>query len=208
MDTLTAFGLFAVAAMLVFYTLENRKPAYVLAFAGACALGSVYGFLQGAWPFGIVEAIWSGVAVRRWSLRRNASIMATRGVETMHSFEITGIDHVVVRSADQARALAFYRDILGLIVEREQPEIGLIQLRAGRSLIDLIPGDAVDQERRNIDHFALEIRPFDESALRTYLAARGVSIVEAGLRYGAGGEGPSLYVLDPDGNKVELKAAP
>lgn len=208
MDTLTAFGLFAVTAMLVFYALEGRKPAYVLAFAGACVLGSVYGFLQGAWPFGMVEAVWSAVAVRRWWLRHNPSIMAARGAGTMRTFEITGIDHVVVRTADQARALAFYRDVLGLIVEREQPEIGLIQLRAGRSLIDLVPGDTVDQERRNIDHFALEIRPFDESALRTHFAARGVPVVEAGLRYGAGGEGPSLYVLDPDGNKVELKAAP
>jgi len=63
---LTAFGLFAVTAMLVCYALENRSPWFILAFAGACALGSIYGFLQGAWPFGIVEAIWSLVAVRRW----------------------------------------------------------------------------------------------------------------------------------------------
>jgi hypothetical protein len=63
---LTAFGLFAVTAMLIFYALENRSPWFILAFAGACVLGSVYGFLQGAWPFGIVEATWSLVAVRRW----------------------------------------------------------------------------------------------------------------------------------------------
>jgi hypothetical protein len=63
---LTAFGLFAATAMLVFYALEKRSPWFILAFAGACALGSVYGFLQGAWPFGIVEAVWSLVAVRRW----------------------------------------------------------------------------------------------------------------------------------------------
>jgi hypothetical protein len=68
-NALTAFGLFAVTAMLVFYALEERRPAYVLAFASACALGSIYGFLQGAWPFGIVEAIWSVVALRRWWLR-------------------------------------------------------------------------------------------------------------------------------------------
>jgi hypothetical protein len=66
MDRLTLFGLFAVTAMLVFYALEDRSPWFVLAFAGACALGSVYGFLQGAWPFGVVEAIWALVAVRRW----------------------------------------------------------------------------------------------------------------------------------------------
>jgi len=63
---LTAFGLFAVTAMLVCYALENRSPWFILAFAGACAFGSIYGFLQGAWPFGIVEAIWSLVALRRW----------------------------------------------------------------------------------------------------------------------------------------------
>jgi hypothetical protein len=66
MDGLTAFGLLAVTAMLIFYTVEDRSPWFTLAFAGACALGSAYGFLQGAWPFGIVEAIWAGVAVRRW----------------------------------------------------------------------------------------------------------------------------------------------
>jgi len=65
---LTVFGLFAVTAMLVCYALERRSPWFILAFAGACALGSLYGFLQGAWPFGLVEAIWSAVAVRRWRL--------------------------------------------------------------------------------------------------------------------------------------------
>ena len=69
MDSLTAFGLFSVTAMLVFYALEDRNPAFVLAFAGACALASVYGFLQGAWPFGVVEAIWALVALDRWRRR-------------------------------------------------------------------------------------------------------------------------------------------
>lgn len=126
----------------------------------------------------------------------------------MPSFHITGIDHVVVRTADQERALAFYRDVLGLVVEREQPEIHLLQLRAGRSLIDLVPGVRADEQRPNIDHFALEVEPFDESELRAHLSARGVEVIESGLRYGAGGEGPSLYIRDPDGNKIELKAAP
>lgn len=66
MDALTAFGLFAVTAMLVCYALERRSRWFILGFAGACALGSIYGFLQGAWPFGVVEAIWSLVALRRW----------------------------------------------------------------------------------------------------------------------------------------------
>jgi hypothetical protein len=67
---LSLFGLFAVAAMLVTYALESKSAWFVLAFAGACAMGSVYGFLQGAWPFGLVEAVWSGVAVRRWWFKR------------------------------------------------------------------------------------------------------------------------------------------
>jgi hypothetical protein len=69
MDALTLFGLISVTAMLVFYTLEDRSSWYVLAFAGACAPGSLYRFMQGAWPFGAVEAVWSAIAVRRWRMR-------------------------------------------------------------------------------------------------------------------------------------------
>jgi hypothetical protein len=74
-DTLTTFGLASVTAMLVFYALEDRNPAYILAFAGACALASIYGFLQGAWPFGVVEAIWALIAVQRWRKRVSALAM-------------------------------------------------------------------------------------------------------------------------------------
>lgn len=70
MDSLTVFGLLAVTAMLVFYALEDRSSVFVLGFAAACLAASAYGFLQGAWPFGIVELIWSGVAMRRWWHRR------------------------------------------------------------------------------------------------------------------------------------------
>ena len=69
-DSLSLFGLLAVTAMLVAYALEERSHWFILAFAGACALGSIYGFLQGAWPFGLVEVIWAGVALRRWMIRR------------------------------------------------------------------------------------------------------------------------------------------
>ncbi|HWX33779.1 MAG TPA: hypothetical protein VNZ53_40910 [Steroidobacteraceae bacterium] len=69
MDGLTTFGLLAVTAMLVFYAMEDRSHWFILAFAGACAMGSAYGFLQGAWPFGIIEAIWAMVALRRWRTR-------------------------------------------------------------------------------------------------------------------------------------------
>ena len=71
MDALTAFGLVAVAAMVVFYALEHQSRWYVLAFAASCVLASLYGFLQGAWPFGVVEAIWAGVAFRRWARTSN-----------------------------------------------------------------------------------------------------------------------------------------
>ena len=70
MDALQLFGLFAVTAMLVCYALEDRDRLFILAFAAACALGSIYGFLQGAWPFGLVEAVWAVVALRRWHVRR------------------------------------------------------------------------------------------------------------------------------------------
>jgi hypothetical protein len=76
MDVLSMFGLFAVTAMLVTYALEERHHGFILGFAGACALGSAYGFLQGAWPFGVVEAIWAGVALRRWIIRRSSSAQA------------------------------------------------------------------------------------------------------------------------------------
>ena len=69
MSALSIFGLAAVTAMLIFYALEDRSPWFVLAFAAACALGSIYGFLQGAWPFGLVEAVWAGVAVYRWRVK-------------------------------------------------------------------------------------------------------------------------------------------
>ena len=80
MDSLTWFGLFAVTAMLVFYALEDLSPWFVLAFAGACVLASIYGFRQGAWPFGVVEAIWAGVAVARWRARR-VTIHGAKGLE-------------------------------------------------------------------------------------------------------------------------------
>jgi hypothetical protein len=69
MDALTVFGALAVTAMLIFYALEQRSPVFILAFSGACLTASAYGFLQGAWPFGVIETIWSGVALRRWRER-------------------------------------------------------------------------------------------------------------------------------------------
>lgn len=85
MNGLTLFGLLAVTAMLVFYSLENRAPVYVLAFAAACLLAAVYGFLQGAWPFGIVETIWSGVALRRWRTQVHRMAVDFTGLFTCKS---------------------------------------------------------------------------------------------------------------------------
>ena len=124
------------------------------------------------------------------------------------TFEILGIDHVVLRVADLERAIAFYEGVLGAKVERRSEKFGLVQLRAGRSLIDLIEAPEKDREGANMDHFALRIEPFDEAAIRAHLEAHGIEAGELKTRYGADGNGPSLYIEDPDGNTVELKGPP
>jgi catechol 2,3-dioxygenase-like lactoylglutathione lyase family enzyme len=127
------------------------------------------------------------------------------------------IDHLVLRVVDAEAMLAFYRDVLGCTIERRQDEIGLIQLRAGRSLIDLVPvagvlgragGAAPGKEGRNVDHFCLRVEPFDEAAIRRELDTHGIAAGPVASRYGAEGEGPSLYLEDPEGNVVELKGPP
>ena len=132
-------------------------------------------------------------------------------------FRITHIDHIVLRVVDLDRALAFYGDVLGCAVERRQDGIGLVQLRAGRSLIDLVPIDGVlgraggaapGKEGRNLDHFCLRVEPFDEGAIRAGLKAHGIDAGPLASRYGAEGQGPSLYLTDPEGNAVELKGPP
>lgn len=128
--------------------------------------------------------------------------------------KLQGLDHLVLRVVDLDAMLGFYVDTLGCSIERRQDEIGLVQLRAGHSLIDLVPvagklgrmgGAAPGAEGRNLDHFCLRVEPFDEAAIRAHLAAHGVSAGPTESRYGAEGEGPSLYVGDPEGNVVELK---
>jgi catechol 2,3-dioxygenase-like lactoylglutathione lyase family enzyme len=129
-------------------------------------------------------------------------------------FEIIGIDHIVLRIADLDRMLAFYCGALGCRVERREDEIGLIQLRAGSALIDLVPvdselgragGAAPGAEGRNLDHFCLRIEPFDAEAIADYLDRRGITAGPVKTRYGAGGRGPSIYIEDPEGNVIELK---
>ena len=132
-------------------------------------------------------------------------------------FRITHIDHLVLRVVDLERQLAFYRDVLGCTLERRNDKIGLVQLRAGASLIDLVPvdgelgragGAAPGREGRNVDHFCLRIEPFDEPALRALFARHDVEAGATGTRNGADGEGPSIYLQDPEGNTVELKGPP
>ncbi len=132
----------------------------------------------------------------------------------MRSFEVTGIDHLVLRVSDLVASRDFYEGLLGCVMERELPDLGLFQLRAGGQLIDLVPigselggASEVLQENRNQDHFCLTISPFEPEVLSKLMVAAGVSCSEVGTRYGADGYGLSLYVIDPDGNTVELKDA-
>lgn len=132
-------------------------------------------------------------------------------------FSILGIDHVVLRAANVQRMVHFYCKALGCAVERERPDLGLTQLRAGQSLIDLVSvdgeigrkgGAAPGTEGRNMDHLCLRIEPFDPGALTAHLIRHGVVPGEIKSRYGADGSGPSLYISDPEGNAVELKGPP
>ncbi len=125
------------------------------------------------------------------------------------NFAILGLDHVVLRVADLDRALRFYCEVLGCSEERRLESIGLVQLRAGAALIDLVPAEGTPEVAGgNMDHFCLRIEPFDEADLRAHLAGHGVEVGEVARRYGAEGHGPSLYLQDPDGNTVELKGPP
>lgn len=130
---------------------------------------------------------------------------------------IREIDHLVLRVIDLERMLRFYCEVLGCTVERRQDAIGLVQLRAGRSLIDLVPvegqlgragGSPPGKEGRNLDHFCFRVEPFDEAEIRRQLAANQVQAGETATRNGAEGEGPSIYIADPEGNVVELKGPP
>ncbi len=130
---------------------------------------------------------------------------------------IRAIDHVVLRVTDVERVTAFYRDLLGCRVEKVQDKLGLIQLRAGDSLIDLVDiagplgaegGAAPGREGRNLDHLCLRLQPFDREAITAWLEAAGMEPEDWAERYGAEGRGPSLYLPDPEGNIVELKGPP
>jgi glyoxylase I family protein len=130
---------------------------------------------------------------------------------------IREIDHVVLRVVQLDNMIAFYTQALGCTVERRQDEIGLVQLRAGSCLVDLVAIDGkLGREGgappgvggRNVDHICFRVEPFDEAAIRAHLARHGVTAGPLESRYGAEGEGPSVYLKDPEGNALELKGPP
>jgi catechol 2,3-dioxygenase-like lactoylglutathione lyase family enzyme len=127
---------------------------------------------------------------------------------------IRAIDHIVLRVLRLDDMVRFYCEVLGCRVDRRQDEIGLVQLRAGAALVDLVPvagklgqlgGAAPGREGRNLDHVCFRLESFDEPAIRAHLAAHGVAAGPAESRYGAEGEGPSIYLQDPEHNTIELK---
>ena len=130
---------------------------------------------------------------------------------------IREIDHLVLRVRDVPAMVRFYGEVLGCPVHRIDDSIGLVQLRAGRGLIDLVAvdsplgragGAAPGREGRNVDHFCLRVDPWDADAIRAHLRAHGVQAGEVAQRFGAEGRGPSMYLDDPEGNTVELKGPP
>ena len=128
-----------------------------------------------------------------------------------------GLDHLVLRTERLPEMIQFYENVLGCNVERTVDRLGLHQLRAGASLIDLVDtdgelgrkgGPAPSDYGLNLDHFCLRVEPWDEPAIRKHLEEHGITAPETSPRYGADGTGPSIYIQDPDGNTVELKAPP
>ena len=128
-----------------------------------------------------------------------------------------GLDHLVLRTNKLQQVIRFYEDVLGCKVERKVDTIGLYQLRAGASLIDIVDTDGELGKRGgpppgdgglNLDHYCLRIEPWDEGAIRKHLEENGVKAPKTSSRYGADGTGPSIYIWDPEGNTVELKGPP
>lgn len=129
---------------------------------------------------------------------------------------ITHIDHVVIRVRDLEKMVAFYETVMGCRLERGPGKLGLAQLRAGNSLIDLVDsagslglkaGNPPDHKAPNMDHICLQVAPWDEATIIAHLERHGVTPEPVEIRYGASGSGPSIYLKDPEGNTVELKGA-
>ena len=128
-------------------------------------------------------------------------------------FKLEGLDHVVILVRDMDEAQRFYEEVIGCTVDRALPEYGMLQLRAGASLIDLVDIGSTEGEwarpetegGRNMDHVCIGTGPCREGDMRAHLARHHISIVEEGIRYGANGDGMSFYICDPSGNQIELK---
>jgi glyoxylase I family protein len=132
----------------------------------------------------------------------------------MKAISIRRLDHVVIRASDLDRSLRFYCEVLGCNEERRIEALGLVQLRCGESMLDLVDiagplgqagGKGPGEGGRNVDHFALSLEEFDDARIRSFLEQHGVEAGEVAERYGAEGMGPSIYIRDPDDNVVELK---
>ena len=143
-------------------------------------------------------------------LRRDPLLAVQGGRFVEIPLKVAEIDHLVLRCRDQARMVDFYTRLLGLKEERRLERIGLIQLRAGASMLDLVPmAEARVESARNVDHFCFGIDAADLNAVARYLRGHSVEIMgEPAERYGARGMGTSIYVRDPEGNVVELKQMP
>ncbi|TGD72327.1 VOC family protein [Mangrovimicrobium sediminis] len=135
-------------------------------------------------------------------------------MQDANPLNLTHIDHVVIRARDIELMVAFYRDVLGCRLERGPGELGLAQLRAGLSLIDLVDvetelgraaGDPPDGRAPNMDHVCFQVEPWDVAAITAHLDKHGVEYGPVESRYGAAGQGPSIYLRDPEGNTLELK---
>ena len=131
-------------------------------------------------------------------------------------FKVAGIDHIVLRTENKQALLNFYEGVLGCEIERDTtPDIGLTQLRAGNALIDIVAvdsklgqvgGPAPSAEGNNLDHFCLQLEPVAEEDVRSHLVSHGIAVGNFASRYGAEGQGRSIYIEDPDGNVLELRA--
>lgn len=119
-------------------------------------------------------------------------------------FAIKGFDHIVLRTTQMNEMLQFYCDVLHCIIEREQPDYGLVHLRAGDNLIDLLSIEGEQAEGRNLEHFCLRVSPFDYEAMEKYFLKNNITPKRLGERYGAQGLGYSFYINDPEENEIEL----
>ena len=138
----------------------------------------------------------------------DAALTERTASRTGSPLRVKGLAHVVLRVSDMDRAIKFYENVLGLNVERRLSEIGLVQLRAGSAMIDLVPQKEGEADGRNMDHYAVQIESMDVATLSAHLRRPGVDPGEVRRRYGAEGYGSSIYITDPDGNTVELKGPP